>query len=160
MVAATSPQDSTTVAFLATTTSNYQATTSGSLQVSFNSIQLTTMYPQAYAFGIAAKTVSGLYITELIWQFGDGSVLDVPYCCQSQISEVRYHIYAQPQTYTVTVTAYDNAGNYGSAIVAVNWPVPAPEFPTANLSMVASFLIVLVSAAFLKARQSRLSFMQ
>lgn len=155
-VAASAPQASTSVSFIVTTTSNYQATMGGALQVSFDSIQLTTPEPQAYSFGVVAKTSPGLWITHLLWQFGDGSILDVPYCCQSQISEVRYHAYAEKGSYTVVVVAYDNAGNSGNAVVTVNWTVPAPEYPAAGLPMIASLLTVLVAAALLKGRSTRI----
>jgi len=155
-VAGSSPQASTSVSFIVTTTSNYQATLGGGLQVNFDSIQLTTPEPQAYSFGVVAKTAPGLWITQLVWQFGDGSILQVPYCCQSQISEVRYHAYSQQGSYTVMVVAYDNAGNFGDAVVTVNWTVPAPEFSTAGLPMIASIFIVLVAAALLKGRTNRI----
>jgi len=154
--AASSPQASTSVSFIVTTTSNYQATMGGALQVNFDSIQLTTPEPQAYSFGVVAKTAPGLWITQLVWQFGDGSILQVPYCCQSQISEVRYHAYSQQGSYTVMVVAYDNAGNFGDAVVTVNWTVPAPEFPLASLSMIASLMIVLAAVALLKTRTNRI----
>jgi FlaG/FlaF family flagellin (archaellin) len=155
-VAASSPQATTSVSFIVTTTSNYPVTTGGPLQVFFDSIELTTTLPQAYTFNIKAKTMPGFWITHLLWQFGDGSILDVPYCCQSYISEVRYHAYAQHGSYTVMVAAYDNAGNFGNAVVTVNWTVPAPEFPLASLSMVASLIIVLAAAALMNARTNRI----
>ena len=155
-VAADSPLASTSVSFIVTTTSNYQATMGGAVQVSFDSIQLTTPEPQAYSFGIVARTAPGMWIAQLVWQFGDGSILQVPYCCQSQISEVRYHAYSQQGSYTVMVVAYDNAGNFGDAVVTVNWTTPAPEFPATGLPMIASLLTVLVAAALLKGRSTRI----
>ena len=122
----------------------------------FDSIQLTTIVPQAYSFGAVAKTAPGSWITQLIWQFGDGSVLDVPYCCQSQVSDVQYHAYSQQGTYTVTVTAYDNTGNWGNAIITVNWDSPAPEFPIGGLTMVASLFAALAAAALLKGQRFRI----
>ena len=91
------------------------------LQVWFDSPpQPTLQYPTAFEFNVAAKTSTGLWITSLHWDFGDGSTLDVPFSAQSYVSEARYHIYAQPGAYVVTVTAYDNMGNSGTAIIALS----------------------------------------
>lgn len=155
--AAIAPLDSvTSVSFTVTTTSNYPATMGGALQVNFDSIQLTTPVPQAYAFGVRAKTSQGLWITQLVWQFGDGSMMNVPYCCQSDVSEVQYHSYTQQGSYTVMVVAYDNMGNFGNAIVTVNWTTPVPEFKTGTLTMFATLFIVLTVGAILKKRQIHL----
>ena len=83
--------------------------------------ELTILYPTFYEFNVAAKTHHHLSITDLHWDFGDGSALDSPYSTLSYVSEARYHEYAQPGTYTVTVTAYDTAGNSGSAQITVIW---------------------------------------
>jgi hypothetical protein len=99
--------------------------TDQALQVWFNGLPLlTAAYPTNYEFNVAAKTWSGLWITSLHWDFGDGSTLDVPFSAQSQVSDVRYHAYSQPGLYTVSVTAYDNMGNSGFAQVTVNWTIP------------------------------------
>jgi len=82
--------------------------------------QPTFLYPTAFQFNVAAKTSTGLWITWLHCDFGDGSTLDVPFSAQSYVSEARYHIYAQPGAYVVTVTAYDNMGNSGTAIIALS----------------------------------------
>jgi PKD repeat protein len=96
------------------------------LQVWFDGTpELTTSYPTNYEFNVAAKTSTGLWITTLHWDFGDGSTLDVPFSAQSWINDVRYHAYSQPGNYTVSVTAYDNMGNSGSAQEQVTWPDPA-----------------------------------
>jgi hypothetical protein len=157
-VAASVPEaSSSSVSFIVTTTSNYPATMAGnSLQVTFDSIQLTTPLPQAYSFGIVAKTAPGQWITQLVWLFGDGAALSVPYCCQSQISEVRYHAYAQQGSYTVQVVAFDNIGNTANAVVTVNWTVHAPEYPAATLPMIASLFLALVAVSFWKGHSSRL----
>jgi len=103
-------------------TTSSPATSGGSVQVSFDSVSLFQFYPQSCSFNVEAKTMSpGLSITQLSWQFGDGQLLNVPYCCQGQVSEVQYHAYAQPGTYTVTVTVFDNLGNVGYTQVIVNW---------------------------------------
>ena len=103
-------------------TTSLPATSSGSVQVSFDSVSLFQFYPQSCSFNVVAKTMSpGLSITQLSWQFGDGQLLNVPYCCQRQVSEVQYHAYAQPGTYTVSVTVLDNLGNVGYTQVIVNW---------------------------------------
>ncbi len=149
--AAFGPLESTTsLSFTVTTTTNYPVTTGGVLQVMFDSIQLTTPPPQAYSFGVVAKTFPGFWITRVHWQFGDGAFLDVPYCCQSQISEVQYHAYTQEGSYTVLVIAFDNAGNSGNAIVTVNWVTPVPEYPNSSLVLIASMLIVIAGAASLR----------
>ena len=96
--------------------------TGGLVQVSFNSGEITQSYPQAYAFGVTATASPGALIDNLTYQFGDGSSKVSVYCCQAQVSEVQYHIYSEPGTYTVTVTAYDNAGNSRSVQKLVNWP--------------------------------------
>lgn len=130
-----------------TSTTNYLVTTGGVLQVNFDSIQLTQASPQAYSFGVVAKTFPGLWIIRVLWQFGDGNTMDVPYCCQSHVSEVRYHAYANPGPYTVYVAAFDNAGNAGTAWVTVNWVTPIPEYPSYSLSLIASLVVVFVGLA-------------
>ncbi len=139
-----------TISFTVTTTSNYQVATAGPLMVNFNSVQLSTPPPQAYSFGVVAQTSPGLWITRLHWEFGDGAFLDVPYCCQSQISEVQYHAYAQPGSYTVVVVAFDNAGSFGDAFVTVNWLTPVPEYPTYAIPLLISLFAVLAVAAYAK----------
>lgn len=119
------------------------------MQVMFDSIQLTNSPPQAYSFGVVAKTSSDLSITRIVWQFGDGAVMDVPYCCQSQVSEVQYHIYSQPGTYTVTVVAFDNAGNFGNAVVTVT---TVPEYTTYSFPLIASLLVTLFGVASIRKR--------
>ena len=81
--------------------------------------QLTTLYPPAYLFNVAAKTSSGLWIKSLHWDFGDGSTLDLPFCCQSQINDLRAHIYKDQANYIITVTACDNAGNCNDVCVSL-----------------------------------------
>jgi len=145
-------QAATSVSFTVTTTSNYQVATAGNLQVMFNSIQLTGSPPQAYSFGVAAKTSPGLSITRILWQFGDGVGKDVPYCCQSQVSEVQYHAYSQPGTYTVVVVVFDNGGNFGNAVVTVSWTTPMPEYTAFSLPLIASLLIALFGVASIRKR--------
>jgi PKD repeat protein len=148
-------QAGTSVSFTFTTTSNYQVTSGGNLQVMFNSIQLTGSPPQAYSFGVAAKTSPGLSITRILWQFGDGVGMDLPYCCQSQVSEVQYHAYAQPGTYTVVVVVFDNGGNFGNAIVTVNWTAPVPEFPAYGLPLLASLLTAFLGINRIRKKSGR-----
>jgi len=125
------------------------------LQVNFNSVQLTNPPPQAYGFGVYAKTFQGNWITRLIWQFGDGGVLDVPYCCQNSVSEVQYHSYAKPGKYTVTILAFDNMGNFGDAEVTVDWITPIPEYSTFALPFVATILVALFGATAIRKRVTR-----
>ena len=142
----------TTASFTITTTSSYKVTTSGVLQVNFNSIQLTNPPPQAYGFGVYVKTFQGNWITSLVWHFGDGEVLDVPYCCQNSISEVQYHSYAKPGKYTVTVVAMDNMGNSGDAKVTVDWITPIPEYSAFALPLAATILVALFGATAIRKR--------
>ncbi|HYW00164.1 MAG TPA: PKD domain-containing protein [Candidatus Acidoferrum sp.] len=113
------------VSYTITSATNLTTSNSGVVQVEFNSAQITLAYPQTYQFGVSAKTATGLWITQLNWYYGDGASLSLPYCCQAQISYVSNHGYAQSGTYIVTVYAYDNAGNFGSVQMTVNWAVPA-----------------------------------
>ena len=155
--AANSPQQLATISFTMTTTSSYFVTTAGPPTVSFNSIQLDTSSPQAYAFGVLATASPGFTITELDWQFGDGSpMLRVPYCCQSQVSEVQYHSYQPPfqQSYTVTVIAYDNSGGSpGYATATVNWPTPVPEYPTLAIPLLGALLAALTTLKYAKSKR-------
>ena len=85
------------------------------LTVWFNgAFQLTLAYPPAYEFNVAAKTASGLWITSLHWDFGDGATRDVPFSAQSQVSDIEDHQYSSQGNFCVTVTAYDSAGNMAS----------------------------------------------
>ena len=149
-------QETSTLSFTLTTTSSYFVSTGGPLLVNFNSVQLDTSSPQAYAFGVVAVTAPWLTITRLHWEFGDGTFLDVPYCCHNQVSEVRYHAYQQPGTYIVMLVAYDSAGNFGEAFVTVSWPTPVPEFPTSTGPMMTSLLTALATIGLVKARRNRI----
>lgn len=149
--ASTGTLDSTTsLSYTITTTTIFPVTTGGILEVNFDSIQLTNPPPQAYSFGVTAKTTPGNWITRLQWAFGDGTFRDVVYCCRDQVSEVQYHAYSVPGPYTVLVIAYDNVGNYGSAVVTVNWETPVPEYPGYAMPLVASLIAALVGAAYIK----------
>jgi hypothetical protein len=150
------PQESSTLSFTLTTTSSYFVSTSGQVTVNFNSVQLDTSSPQAYAFGVTATASPGSTIARLHWDFGDGIFLDVPYCCQSHLSEVRYHAYQQPGTYTVTVIAYDTGGNSGQASVTISWPTPIPEFPTTLGPIITSLITGLATVGFLATRRFRM----
>lgn len=99
---------------------DFSSTTSQVLQVWFDAApQLTIAYPPAYQFNVEAKTTSGLSITSLHWDFGDGSTLDVPFSAQSQVSDIRAHQYTNQTNHCVTVIGYDNAGNTASATVSL-----------------------------------------
>lgn len=146
--ASSSPlQATTSVSFTVTTTTNYPVTVVGNLQVMFDSIEISGSSPQAYSFGVVAKTSPGLWITRLVWQFGDGAVMDVPYCCRDQISEVQYHAYSQPGTYQVSVVAFDNVGNFGNAFVNVNWVTPVPEYTAYGFPLIVSLLVTIFGIA-------------
>jgi PKD repeat protein len=144
------PQESSTLSFTVNTTSSYLVTTGGPLTVKFNSVQLDTSSPQAYAFGVVATAAPGFTITRLHWEFGDGSLLDVPYCCPSEVTEVQYHAYQQPGSYTVLVVAYDSGGNSGSATVTVSWFTPVPEYPTVAIPLLGALLSALAVVAYAK----------
>jgi PKD repeat protein len=94
-----------------------------------------------------AKTSPGLWITRLVWVFGDGALMDIPYCCQNEVSEVQYHAYSQPGTYQVSVVAFDNAGNSGNALVNVNWVTPVPEYTTYGVPLIVSLLVTIFGIA-------------
>jgi PKD domain len=148
------PQETSTLSYTLTTTSSLFVATGGQLTVNFNSVQLDTSSPQAYAFGLVATAAPGFQITRLHWDFGDGIFLDVPYCCQNQVSEVRYHAYLQPGSYMVTVIAYDSGGNSGDAVTNVSWPTPVPEYPILIIPLLAALLAVLAAVKY--TRSSRL----
>ena len=150
-------QANTSISFTRTTTTNYQITTSGNLHVALNSVQLTNPPPQAYSFEVFAQTYPGLWITRIIWNFGDGEGRDVPYCCQNTVSEVQYHAYpSHPDTltrnYTVTVFVFDNMGNFGDAEVTVNWVTPIPEYPAYAMPLIASLLAAFFGVISIKKR--------
>jgi len=145
-----SPQESATLSFTATTTSSYLVTTGGPLTVNFNSVQLDTSSPQAYAFGVVATASPGFTITKLHWDFGDGSFLDVPYCCPTQVTEVQYHAYPHPGSYTVLVVAYDSGSNSGNAIVTVSWPTPVPEYQTLAIPLLGALIAALALVKYPK----------
>ena len=130
------------VSLTVTSTTSLSATSAGSVQVTFNSVDLTQLSPQAYSFGITAKASAGASITKLSWQFGDGTTKDVPYSTQNQVSEVQYHAYASPGSYTVSVIAYDSMGNAGFAQVTVNWITPVPEYSSYGVALLLSLLLV------------------
>jgi len=113
----------TTSALVTGTHPSLQTRTADSqvLQVWFDAPpQLTTLYPLAYLFNVAAKTAPGLWITSLVWSFGDGSMLTVPFSAQSQVSDIRAHVYATQGDYCVTVTAYDSAGNVATVSTSLS----------------------------------------
>lgn len=134
-----------------------QEATGGPLTVNFNSVQLDTSSPQAYAFGVVATAAPGFTITGLHWEFGDGTFLDVPYCCPTQVTEVQYHAYQQPGAYTVLVVAYDSGGNSGSAIVTVSWLTPVPEYPTVAIPLLGALLAALAVVKYAKNKRPRSS---
>ena len=149
------------VSLTVTSTTSLSATSAGTVQVSFESVDLTQYSPQTYAFGVTAKTSPGLTITKLSWQFGDGVAMDVPYSAQNEVSDVQYHGYSSPGTYTVSVIAYDSMGNAGYAQVTVNWvtPVegvtPVPEY--SNYGLMLLFSLLLVPVILRRTRASSLS---
>lgn len=151
--AVNSPQETSTLSFTLTTTSSYFVATGGQLSVKFNSIQLDTGSPQAYAFGIVATAAPGFTLTRLHWDFGDGIFLDVPYCCQSQVSEVRYHAYQQPGSYQVTVIAYDSGGNSGDAVASISWPTPVPEYTNVAIPLLSVLLVGLLTLGYAKSKR-------
>jgi len=85
------------------------------LQVWLDRPQLLDADPCAYEFDVHAQTSSGLWITSLRWNFGDGSTLALPFSALSVVDDIRTHIYSVTGTYSVSVVAFDNAGDSGSA---------------------------------------------
>ncbi len=130
------------VSLTITSTTSLSTTGAGTVQVAFDSVDLTQYSPQTYSFGVTAKTSPGLTITKLSWQFGDGTTKDEPYSAQNEVSEVLYHAYTSPGTYTVSVIAYDSMGNAGYAQVTVNWVTPVPEYSSYGLALLFSLLLV------------------
>jgi len=115
------------------------------LTVWFNgAFQLTLAYPPAYEFNVAAKTASGLWITSLHWDFGDGATRDVPYSGQSQVSDIEDHQYTSQGNFCVSVTAYDSAGN----VATVSQPL-LPNFGfTLNATPASQTVAPSASAAY------------
>ena len=130
------------VSLTITTTTSLSATSAGTVHVTFNSVDLTQYSPQTYAFAVTASASSGLTITKLTWQFGDGVTKDVPYSAQGQVSDVEYHAYLTPGSYTVSVIAYDSMGNSGYAQVTVNWVTPVPEYSSYGFALLLPLLLV------------------
>lgn len=149
------PEDSSTVPFVVTTTSGYVVETGGGLTVNFNSVQLDTSSPQAYSFGVVATAASGFTVADLKWSFGDGSSIVVPYCCESQVSEVQYHAYQLPGSYSVVVVACDSGGNCGDAAVTVNWATPVPEYSNVGIPILGALSASMLTLAY--AKRKRLS---
>jgi len=90
---------------------------------------------QGYSFNVNARSLSpGSSITKISWQFGDGASLDVQYCCQSQVRETQFHTYARNSTYTVSVVAYDNMGNFAYAQAVINWTPVESNVPTITIT--------------------------
>jgi hypothetical protein len=81
------------------------------LQVWFDYPYFLEAGPCEYQLVVHAKTSNGFWITNLHWDFGDGSTLDVPFLWESLVSDSRIHGYASAGTYVVSVTASDSAGN-------------------------------------------------
>jgi hypothetical protein len=127
------------------------------MYVRLNSIQLSNPPPQAATFEVYAQTFPSLWITRIVWNFGDGAVLDVPYCCRSTVSEVQYHAYPSypddlTRQYTVTVIVFDNAGNFGDAVVTVDWVTPIPEYDALAIPLVATLILTIFGTAAIKRR--------
>jgi len=146
-------QESSTLAFILTTTSGYIQETGGQLTVNFNSVQLDTSSPQAYSFGVVATAAPGFAITELKWDFGDGASIIVPYCCENQVSEVQYHAYQQTGSYSVVVIACDSGGNCGDTAVTVNWITPIPEYQNIIIPILGALSAAMLTLGYMKRRR-------
>ena len=83
------------------------------LQVRFDIPYFLGAGPCEYQLTVHATSFRGLWITNLHWDFGDGSTLDVAFAVGSQVVDSRLHGYARAGTYVVAVTATDSAGNTG-----------------------------------------------
>jgi hypothetical protein len=94
--------------------SSLSAPTGHGLQVWFDTPYFLEAGPCEYQLVVHAQTASGLWITSLHWNFGDGSTLDVPFNGVSQVRDSRVHGYTTQGTYVVGVTATDSAGNTGT----------------------------------------------
>jgi hypothetical protein len=93
------------------TENSFSVPTSQRLQVWFDTPYFLEAGPCKYQLVVHAKTASGLWITGLHWDFGDGSTLNVPFARENQVGDSRIHGYATAGTYIVAVTASDSAGN-------------------------------------------------
>jgi len=67
--------------------------------------------PCQYQLVIHAKSSNGFWITNLHWNFGDGSALDVRVTWESLVTDSQVHGYVSAGTYVVSVTATDTGGN-------------------------------------------------
>jgi len=81
--------------------------------------QVTNTYPPSYLFNGYAETTSGLWITNLHWDWGDGQFTDDPFSGNNRVSELVPHRYLDHENHIVTLTATDNAGNTGSTCVTL-----------------------------------------
>jgi hypothetical protein len=86
-----------------------------------------------YEFNVHANTSIGLWITNLHWDFGDGSIKDDPFSGQAHVSELVFHHYADQLNHIVTVTATDNAGNTGSACATLMPDFTLSVAPTSQM---------------------------
>ena len=98
------------------------------LQVWFDTPYFLEAGPCEYQLVVHAKASSGFTITNLHWDFGDGSILDVPFARESFVSDSRVHGFATARTYVVAVTASDSGGNS-----AVGYWGISDAFPTSCL---------------------------
>ena len=102
-------------------------TQSPTIHIRFDAIpRLISDYPQTYRFSVGASTTSGLWVTNLHWDFGDGSTLDVPFSGRTLVNDTQDHAYSQAGLYSVSVVASDNVGDSGSANVTVPATTPVP----------------------------------
>ena len=90
------------------------ASSSQGLQVWFDTPYFLGAGPCDYQLVVHAKTSSGFEITNIHWDFGDGSTLDVPFIGESLVRDSQIHGYATAGTYIVAVTASDSGGNIGT----------------------------------------------
>ncbi len=123
-----------------------------------SSPQVKSSSPCGYLFGAMAQTASGLLVTSLHWDFGDGSTLDVPFSAQSRISDNEFHSYSNNGTYIITVTAQDNAGNSGTATVTLPNAISVscvPEFPSVTLLLLLTMVIAVGFTSFRGSKASK-----
>ncbi|MGE3166802.1 MAG: PKD domain-containing protein [Planctomycetota bacterium] len=110
------------------------------LQVNFNNTPPTAVpgmvAPQAEDLAVnfdgssSTETDPGDSIVQWSWDFGDGG------SSSSMISALASHVYADPGTYTVTLTVTDTFGGTGSATTDVT--IVANDVPTCTVTNVAS----------------------
>jgi hypothetical protein len=119
--------------------------------------------PAAFTFVVTAATANPTTVQKVVVNWGDGSSLTLGGFTGSQIAS---HIFSVAQTYVVTATLTDSAGNIVSVSSTVSViPVPRPgitiqAIPGAVGTNSASFIITITMPAGLTTQNVTISFFQ